>query len=577
MLWTWRNCRPEASSRPAGPEASSRPAGPEASSRPAGPEASSRPGAPDRLTVAGGALILTMAVGTSSCAVLAGHAAIRPLRAVTRPPAARASVLTGSPSLVAARAASTLFAKSSLVVLASAGDKAAIAAAAARARRLHAPLLLVPSGRASGGGLAGGRARSGGTAALARAGGALPGQHGTTLAAVVVLRNEIRALAAHEVLDVGIATSLLASQLPGVRVITSPNQAPATRAPSPLRHVVVLLRSRDHSAGTLAALATARAAGAQPVMVSGFDPRTDPAAIRALFAARPHEVLAVGTGFGPARRLAARVAVAATGVQLPGGGQVLFPTHRLLALYGYPGTPQLGALGEQGLGASIARIRRIAAAYQPLSQAVVVPAFEIIATVAQASPGRDGSYSYESSLATLRPWVRRATAAGMYVVLDLQPGRASLLAQARRYRSLLRLPNVGLALDPEWKLASGQLPLRQIGSVSIAEVNAVIRWLAGLTARRHLPQKLMVLHQFRLSMITGERRLDTSHDNLAIVIHMDGQGTPADKLQTWNAVTRTAPSGVYFGWKNFYAKDHPTLSPLQTMANTPLPVMISYQ
>ena len=563
MLWTWRNCRPEASSRPAGPEASS------------------RPGAPDRLTVAGGALILTMAVGTSSCAVLAGHAAIRPLRAVTRPPAARASVLTGSPSLVAARAASTLFAKSSLVVLASAGDKAAIAAAAARARRLHAPLLLVPSGRAPGGGLAGGlargRARSGGTAALARAGGALPGQHGTTLAAVVILRNEIRALAAHEVLDVGVATSLLASQLPGVRVITSPDQAPETRAPSPLRHVVVLVRSRDHSAGTLAALATARAAGAQPVMVSGFDPRTDPAAIRALFAARPHEVLAVGTGFGPARRLAARVAVAATGVQLPGGGQVLFPTHRLLALYGYPGTPQLGALGEQGLGASIARIRRIAAAYQPLSQAVVVPAFEIIATVAQASPGRDGSYSYESSLATLRPWVRRATAAGMYVVLDLQPGRASLLAQARRYRSLLRLPNVGLALDPEWKLASGQLPLRQIGSVSIAEVNAVIRWLAGLTARRHLPQKLMVLHQFRLSMITGERRLDTSHDDLAIVIHMDGQGTPADKLQTWNAVTRTAPSGVYFGWKNFYAKDHPTLSPLQTMANTPLPVMISYQ
>jgi hypothetical protein len=569
MLWTWRSC---------GPEATSRPGGPEATSRPGGPEATSRPGGPDRATVAGGALILTMAVcTTTSCAVLAGHPASRPLRAVTRSPAARASVLTGPPSVVAAGAANALFAKSPLVVLASAGHKAAIAEAAARARRLHAPLLLVPASRGSGGGLAGGRARSGGTAAVALAGGALPGLHGTTLAAAVILRNEIRALAAHEVLDVGVATSLLASQLPGVRVITSPDQAPATRAPSPLRNVVVLVRGRDHSAGTLAALATARAAGAQPVMVSGFDPRTDPATIRALFAARPHEVLAVGARFGPAKLLAARVAVAVTGVQLPGGGQVLFPMHRLLALYGYPGTPQLGALGEQRLGASIARIRRITAAYQPLSQAPVVPTFEIIATVAQASPGRDGSYSYESSLATLRPWVRRATAAGMYVVLDLQPGRASLLAQARRYRSLLRLPNVGLALDPEWKLASGQLPLRQIGSVSVAEVNAVIRWLAGLTARRHLPQKLLVLHQFRLSMITDERGLDTSHDDLAIVIHMDGQGTPGDKLQTWNAVTRTAPSGVYFGWKNFYAKDHPTLSPVQTMANTPLPVMISYQ
>jgi hypothetical protein len=520
------------------------------------------------VAVAGGALILTVAAGgTASCAV--GHAASRPLRAVTRPPAARASVLSGAPAVVAARAASALFARSSLVVLANSGHRAAIEVAAARARRLHVPLLLVPPG--PGAGLAGGRASTGGAAAVARAEGKTPRPVAT------VLRNEIRALGVREVLDVGVATSLLAAQLPGVRVITRPSEAPATRAPVPLRHVVVLLRGDDTSAGARAALATAHAAGARPIAVSGFDPRADPGAIDALFAAAPRQVLAVGAGFGPARRLAARVAVAATGVQLPGGGQVLFPLHRLLALYGYPGTPALGALGAQGLGASIARIRRIAAAYRPLSQADVVPAFEIIATVAQASPGRDGSYSFESGVATLRPWVRRATAAGMYVVLDLQPGRAGLVAQARRYRSLLRLPNVGLALDPEWKLAPGELPLRQIGSIGITEVNGVIRWLAALTARNHLPQKLLVLHQFRLSMIADERRLDTSHDDLAIVIHMDGQGTPADKLQTWNAVTATAPPGVFFGWKNFYAKDHPTLSPVQTMANIPQPVMISYQ
>ena len=251
--------------------------------------------------------------------------------------------------------------------------------------------------------------------------------------------------------------------------------------------------------------------------------------------------------------------------------------HRMLALYGYPGAPALGALGEQSLSASIARIHQIAASYRPLSSVPVVPTFEIIATVAQASPGRDGTYSYESTVASLAPWVRRATRAGMYVVLDLQPGRASMLTQARRYRSLLKLPDVGLALDPEWQLQPGQLPLRQIGSVAISEVNGVVRWLAGLTARYHLPQKLLVLHQFRLSMISDEQRLDTRHDDLAIVIHMDGQGTPQDKLQTWQAVTSSAPAGVFFGWKNFFAKDHPTLSPLQTMSNTPKPVMISYQ
>ena len=109
-------------------------------------------------------------------------------------------------------------------------------------------------------------------------------------------------------------------------------------------------------------------------------------------------------------------------------------------------------------------------------------------------------------VASLRPWVQRATAAGLYVILDLQPGRASLLAQAKKYQSLLKLPDVGLALDPEWKLAPGQLPLQQIGSVSISEVNSVVSWLAALTARYRLPQKLLVLHQFQLSMIRGREQ-----------------------------------------------------------------------
>lgn len=79
--------------------------------------------------------------------------------------------------------------------------------------------------------------------------------------------------------------------------------------------------------------------------------------------------------------------------------------------------------------------------------------------------------------------------------------------------------------------------------MSINEVNSVISWLAGLTARYHLPQKVLVLHQFRLSMIGDERRLDTRHDDLAIVIHMDGQGTPSVKRQAWEAVVRAALRG----------------------------------
>jgi hypothetical protein len=42
-------------------------------------------------------------------------------------------------------------------------------------------------------------------------------------------------------------------------------------------------------------------------------------------------------------------------------------------------------------------------------------------------------------------------------------------------------------------------------------------------------------------------------------------------------VTKTAPRAVYLGWKNFLVKDHPMFTPQQTMANTPQPLMISYQ
>ena len=479
------------------------------------------------------------------------------LTEVTKSPPAT-SVLTGPPDLVAATVAARLFASAPVVVLANADRTADVTIAAARARRAHAPLLLVSA--------AAGPAKIGSGRRSAA----------TTWAAMLV-RSELSALRAREVLALGAAARRLSAQLPRVRVITDPAAVSATRVSRPLSHVALLVRRGDASAGTEAAVATARDAGARIITVREIDLRADPAAIEALAASRPRQVLAIGAWFGPPATLARRVAVAETGIQLPGGGQVLFPMHRLLALYGYPGTPALGALGEQGLTASIARIRRIAATYQPLSKVPVVPAFEMIATVAQSRPGPRKTYSYESTVASLRPWISRASAAGMYVVLDLQPGRASLLAQAKRYRQLLALPDVGLALDPEWKLRHRQLPLHQIGSVSTTEINRVIRWLASLTARHHLPQKLLVLHQFRLSMITDEQRLDTSHDNLAIVIHMDGQGTPGEKLRTWNAVFGTAPSDVFFCWKNFYTKDHPTLSPTQTMTNTPEPVMISYQ
>src|SRR5260370_34568804 len=114
----------------------------------------------------------------------------------------------------------------------------------------------------------------------------------------------------------------------------------------------------------MAAVAAAEAAGAEVVGVQGYDPLADPAAIAALSAARPRQVIAVGSGFGPASRLVSRLAVVMSGAQLPGGGRVIVPTHRLGARYGHPGGSSLRAPGPPGAGARVARARRAAASFR---------------------------------------------------------------------------------------------------------------------------------------------------------------------------------------------------------------------
>jgi hypothetical protein len=293
-------------------------------------------------------------------------------------------------------------------------------------------------------------------------------------------------------------------------------------------------------------------------------------------------VVLAGSGAEAATRASAdqprcRVDVAASGAELPGGGQVLYPGRRLVALYGHPGTAALGVLGEQGLRASIRRAKRLAGSYDAASKVPVVPAFEIITTVASRTAGSDGNYSNEKKVRDLLPWVQAAGKAGVYVVLDLQPGRTDFLTQAKRYERLLALPHVGLALDPEWRLHGHQRHGGHVGTVTAREINATTSWLAALTAKRKLPQKLVVLHQFKLQMISRRSTLRAGGDELAMLIQMDGFGKPSTKLATWRAILRHPPRGVRFGWKNFYDEDRPTFTPARTMRLSPSPLWVSYQ
>ncbi|MDR2279461.1 MAG: hypothetical protein LBE07_01255 [Gordonia sp. (in: high G+C Gram-positive bacteria)] len=324
------------------------------------------------------------------------------------------------------------------------------------------------------------------------------------------------------------------------------------------------------------ALATAEAAGVTAVGVPVADPRSSGEAVAALKSDPDRPILAIGA-FGTEETISDRITAARTVPELPGGGQLVFPGRRMVALYGSPGGADLGPLGAQGVDASIRRIRRVAEPYRRLSDTEVVPAFEIIVTVASADPGYQGKYTNIIDPEVIRPWIDAAGKAGVYVTLDLQPGRMDFLTQAKMYRDLLKEPHVGLALDPEWRLKPKQVHLTQIGAVDPAEVNKTADWLAELVRTENLPQKVFVLHQFDADMLGDRSLLDTSHPELATVIHADGHGTPTVKRATYDRIVDGLPPNVWLGWKNFYKEDKPMFSPRQTLRVLPEPWFISYQ
>jgi len=512
----------------------------------------------------------------------------------------RLTVVTGDDPVTASVSASrTFFEDAEVVVVAAEGDRAGTLLGASAAVALGVPLLLGAGGDGVAEPVLAELDRLGTTTVLA-VGDAAAGSASTPPsdadARVIGVPADPAALAA--VLDVDLAESEPVAEGADVAAVAAldPDEPAALRPEGgvaaegtpaggelpdvedadPLVSTLVLVTG---DADGLAGTATARAAGARVLVTDGAtDPRASEELVGALAEDDAEHVVALGAGFAAEDGLDWKLATAATGTQLPGGGQLLFPGRMLVALYGHPGTGALGVMGEQPVDAAIERARAHAAPYEPLVDATVVPAFEIIATVASSAAGDDGDYSAEADPEVLRPWVEAAGRAGMYVVLDLQPGRTDFVSQAEQYRSLLELPHVGLALDPEWRLGPDEVHLTQIGSVGVDEVNQVVGWLADLTREHALPQKLLVLHQFRLDMLPGRERVDTGRDELAVMIHADGQGAQGDKQATWRALHETAPPGLSWGWKNFYDEDLPMLTPEETIGQvSPLPELVTYQ
>jgi hypothetical protein len=260
--------------------------------------------------------------------------------------------------------------------------------------------------------------------------------------------------------------------------------------------------------------------------------------------------------------------------ELPRGGRSLFPNYRVIAYYGTPRTGVLGVLGERGPKKTSSLLLEQSRPYK-LPGRPVLPAFELIATMAVGSPGADQDYNLESPPSLISPYLRAVRKMKGLLILDIQPGTDTFLSEVKPYKRFLKEPDVGLALDSEWRWGAGETPAETTGHTTAAEVNEVSAWLARLTKKHDLPQKLLAIHAFATGMVENRDRI-RAHARLAITFHIDGFGGRAAKLSKYH-VLQTKRKGFHNGFKLFYDEDVNMFSPREVLKIKPSPDLVTYQ
>jgi hypothetical protein len=245
----------------------------------------------------------------------------------------------------------------------------------------------------------------------------------------------------------------------------------------------------------------------------------------------------------------------------------------VVAYYGTAGSSALGVLGSEPPRKIAGKITKAAEPYATPGKQVL-PAMELVVTVADATPGPDGNYSH--NIATKAAWryEKAARANHMLLILDIQPGQSLFLPLVKHWTKLLSEPNVGLALDPEWHMPDGNTPGTVTGHADAANINTVSAWLANLTDREDLPQKIFIFHQFTDPMIRHINKITTPPE-LAVVQQLDGFGTRHLKLAKWKKLKH--PQRFHMGFKLFYTQDTNLMPPNQVLKLNPPPDYISYE
>ena len=268
-------------------------------------------------------------------------------------------------------------------------------------------------------------------------------------------------------------------------------------------------------------------------------------------------------------------AKAAKPAELPRGGREILPRNRVVAFYGAPQDRELGALGIGTPRQAGKRLERQARAYRRRGGRPILPAFELISTIASNAPGPDNDWADRQPAKTINTYLEAARAQRALMILDIQPGQAKFMDEVRALRRYLLEPDVSLALDPEWSMEEGEVPGRTIGSTDAATINEVSAYLSRIVRSRRLPQKLLVIHRFTHDMIENESQLK-KYPGVALAINVDGFGGQEIKIAKYRDFTKGRRRDLN-GYKLFYKEDTNLMTPRQVLRLKPVPDLVIYE
>jgi hypothetical protein len=268
---------------------------------------------------------------------------------------------------------------------------------------------------------------------------------------------------------------------------------------------------------------------------------------------------------------------------LPLPGAIL-PFNRIVAYYGNLYSNRMGALGKwpkaQMIPNLLAEVKKWNEAD---STTPAIPALHYIATTAQGAPGKDGKYRARMPLSQIDTILKWAKEINALVFIDVQIALSTLQDEIPRFEPYLSMPNVHLAIDPEFAMngKGGKKPGTVIGTMDVRDINWVGDYLVNLVKKNNLPPKIFMIHRFTQGMVPNAEGIKL-HRELQVVMDMDGWGPPDLKKGSYRYWINEKPV-QFAGFKLFYVNDTEKSGQKEMMSRQeilklkPKPVYIQYQ